>query len=567
MRLTKSLATVALPLAGFAVFVLFLMELSSKEIAVISSNDDTAADGEHGSVVAMVSASGVQSASAEPSGETADKKLNRKPFETVALRTVVDNEDKYSIGFVIGYGAFGVVYKVTRKSDKKEFACKYCNSTQSLDSELRALKFLESNKFHNVVSIEEVTKLRHRTVIIMELLQGGEVFRRIESTGSFSERDAAMVMKDLAQALADLANANIIHRDVKTENLVYVHDSQTSHVKLIDFGLAVQVDDASKSRRIGSRPEGSVMYMAPETLNHCWYSCKTDIWSAGIALYVLLVADNPYEIQDRVTRNNQILTGTYNTLDADLWSHITVEAKELVRWMLKFDPDERPTAEQVLGHKWILANTDDDNNAVASPAAAPVTKPSFSTDYISRVRNKLARERLRRAILCVRWTCGVQLLRRRAAAALQTQDDVDVITDNNDNNNDDDKTDLPDVCASSVSSADSTISDDTATNGRAVAHELPTSVTMKRTLEPPAEGADGALMKVARIAASTDTTDVCSENADSFDSISEDNNGNEDKDSDTNNNSNNDNSSNNNIETVASISVSSNGSVASCCLS
>jgi serine/threonine protein kinase len=392
------------------------------------------ASGEPDIVVAMVSASGAQpdailsSSKCFVAGISGDKRL-----DATVLRAKVETADRYTIGAVLGYGAFGVVYKVNRNSDGKPFACKYCNSSQSLDSELRALKFLQSNKFHNVIAVEEVTKLKHRTVIIMELLEGGDVFRRIEKTGSFSERDAALVMKDLAQALVDLADSNIIHRDIKTENLVYVYDTHESHIKLIDFGLAVQVDDVNTSTRIGSRPEGSVMYMAPETLNNCWYSAKTDIWSAGISLYVLLVADNPFDCHDSVNRNIQISKGQYHSLETELWDHISADAKGLLRWMLNFDPANRPTAAQVLQHRWVLSNTADDDcvplvreslysvalpisePAEATPPPAKVVTP-FATEYMARVRNKVARDRLRRAILCVRWTCGVKLLRRRAAA-------------------------------------------------------------------------------------------------------------------------------------------------------
>jgi serine/threonine protein kinase len=398
-------------------------------------------------------------------------------------------EDKYNIGAAIGYGVFGVVYKVTRKTDQKVFACKCFKSSQNLESELKAVKFLQSNRFHNVVEIEEVTRLHDRIAIIMELLEGGEVFRRIEKAGCFSERDAAIVMKDLAQALVDLESSGIIHRDIKTENLVYVKDTTDSHVKLIDFGLAVQVPNVNVSTRIGSKPEGSAMYLAPETLNNCWYSCKSDIWSAGISLYVLLVADNPFDPVNSTNRFMQISHGQYHSLDCEMWSNISDDAKDLLRWMLRFDPAERPSAADLLQHRWITKYTAPDFEFFVAPVDAPTTSfvegkllphysivppadcaPSalarssiktdsgvtpvrtpvtvsasttersatatggmtntktptpFATEYMTRVRNKLARDRLRRAILCVRWTCHAKFIKKKQGLDPDSHDSLE----------------------------------------------------------------------------------------------------------------------------------------------
>lgn len=175
--------------------------------------------------------------------------------------------------------------------------------------------------------------------------------------------------------------------DVKPENLVYVSRDPESDVKLIDFGLAIKTTSfcIEQGVRLGKRPAGTASYMSPETIRNCEYSAKSDVWSAGVTLYALLSGTAPFDQDNRLKQRQQILAGQYIPLDSPQWSHVTDDAKDLVKKMLTVDPTERIGLDDVLLHPWIKN-------------AKNVASVYFGERYLNDMRSLSARSNFKKVV-------------------------------------------------------------------------------------------------------------------------------------------------------------------------
>jgi calcium-dependent protein kinase len=121
--------------------------------------------------------------------------------------------------------------------------------------------------------------------------KGGELFKRLLAKGKYSERDAARVMRQILQAVADCHVHGIIHRDLKPENFLYVDASENSLLKLTDFGLSEFF--SLQSNKAFNDIAGSAFYVAPEVLRRK-YGPSADLWSCGVIMYILVTGEVCY---------------------------------------------------------------------------------------------------------------------------------------------------------------------------------------------------------------------------------------------------------------------------------
>lgn len=169
----------------------------------------------------------------------------------------------------------------------------------------------------------------------------------------FSEEQAALMIKHLVSGLAYLHKLNIVHRDVKPENLLVEMDNgKVKCLKLGDFGLACEVTGPLYTVC------GTPTYVAPEILTESGYGLKIDVWAAGVILYILLCGYPPFASLDNDQEKlfDCILSGRYDFPD-EYWQDVSSLAKDLIYDMLQLSPDLRFSAEDVLDHPWVqLAN-------------------------------------------------------------------------------------------------------------------------------------------------------------------------------------------------------------------
>ncbi|KAI2668367.1 Serine/threonine-protein kinase DCLK2 [Labeo rohita] len=269
--------------------------------------------------------------------------------------------DKYKIGKVIGDGNFAVVKECVERATGKEFALKIidknkCRGKEHLiENEVAVLRRV---KHPNIIMLIEEVDTPTELYLVMELVKGGDLFDAITSSTKYTERDASVMVFNLAAALKYLHRMCIVHRDIKPENLlVCEYPNGTKSLKLGDFGLATVVEGPLYTVC------GTPTYVAPEIIAESGYGLKVDIWAAGVITYILLCGFPPFRSENNLQEDlfDQILVGRLD-FPSPFWDNITDSAKELIGQMLQVNVEARYTAEDVLSHPWVTDDAAMENN-------------------------------------------------------------------------------------------------------------------------------------------------------------------------------------------------------------
>lgn len=219
--------------------------------------------------------------------------------------------------------------------------------------EVNALQFLDhpnvarlheafcDDKYCYVITEYFVYVREHR------LCRGGTLFERLGRRRDFSEKDAARVMRQLMSAVAYSHQNNILHGNISSETLLLDSGDENATVKTTNFGLSLLLDpDLKMLLRLGD-----ALYIAPEVfLKTC--TAKSDVWSCGVILYILLSGAPPFVAASRGELSHKIQRGIYAT-SGTRWDSVSNAAKDLVKRMMARDPARRCSAAEVLSHPWI----------------------------------------------------------------------------------------------------------------------------------------------------------------------------------------------------------------------
>eukprot|EP01103_Thecamoeba_quadrilineata_P010526 TRINITY_DN229_c0_g1_i1.p1 TRINITY_DN229_c0_g1~~TRINITY_DN229_c0_g1_i1.p1 ORF type:complete len:795 (+),score=201.82 TRINITY_DN229_c0_g1_i1:271-2385(+) len=189
--------------------------------------------------------------------------------------------------------------------------------------------------------------------LVMEYVEGGELFDRIIERGCFSEKDAANIIRQILEAVKYLHTLGIVHRDLKPENVLCA-TKEALDVKIADFGLSKILDNDNK--QVLQTCCGTPSYAAPELLLCEGYAEPVDIWAVGVILYTLLSGCLPFFGETHTELFERILAGAFSFPDPE-WTNISESAKSLVTALLTANPKKRLTAEKALKHPWILDAT------------------------------------------------------------------------------------------------------------------------------------------------------------------------------------------------------------------
>ncbi|CAD8196247.1 unnamed protein product [Paramecium octaurelia] len=241
---------------------------------------------------------------------------------------------KYQLEYIqkIGEGAFGKVYKAFDLTTKKVVAVKILNTDEEQE-------LLSSLNHKNIVK-----HFRGSTqLLVMEYMEGGSLKNYMIQNPNLNEEQCIQIMKSILAGLSYLHQHNVIHRDIKPDNILLTKDLVP---KIGDFGLSIQFENFDFS----TCKCGTYLYMAPEILLNKLYSKPVDVWATGIIMYQLLQGIHPY-YKSESTKQQYL----QNILERPLYfkKQISPQAKDLLIRLLKLDITDRYTASQALQHPWL----------------------------------------------------------------------------------------------------------------------------------------------------------------------------------------------------------------------
>lgn len=196
-----------------------------------------------------------------------------------------DPRDSLKLAEEVGKGGFGVVYKAKTKKGKRVAVKKSPNLDDAKADNLREIHFLKNIQHPNVVQYFSSHLVNSEMWVVLEFMEGGTL-TQAASQFQFQEKHVAYVAKQVLTALSFLHGRNLLHRDLKSPNIMLTIDGE---VKLIDFGLCVDLSDGTRPNSLA----GSPLWMSPEMIREECYDFKTDIWSFAVCMMELFNKEPP----------------------------------------------------------------------------------------------------------------------------------------------------------------------------------------------------------------------------------------------------------------------------------
>lgn len=279
----------------------------------------------------------------------------------------------------IGEGSFGKVFQVKNKFTGEIRAMKVINKSFNLISEeekeiLNEVEKLTKLDHPNIIKLYEYYITSRKIFFIMEICTGGELFDKILEINYFNEGVAAHIMKQIFSVLSHCHERHIFHKDLKPENILIEtqeeKDKEFFNIKVIDFGT----NETLKHNITLKEKTASSYYMSPELIlfkerqynnkmNDSQVTEKTDIWSCGVILFILLCGSPPFNSESDEGVFKKIKEGVFN-FKSDIWKRISNEAQSLIKQLLQLDYNKRPNAKEVLNHEWFIKNTLENNKKI-----------------------------------------------------------------------------------------------------------------------------------------------------------------------------------------------------------
>ena len=303
----------------------------------------------------------------------------------------------YKYGRLIGQGAFGKVNLGLNILTGRIVAVKSFNKNNSelTGDNMKKIKYetdlMKKLNHPNITKILEMFEDEKYFLIIMEYINGGNLFSFVKKRRKLSEKTAKFLFRQIILGIKYIHEQNIVHRDIKLENLLI---DLNNNVKICDFGIGRKLEN---KKQLLHDQCGTLMYMAPEILlsskEKGYEGFPVDIWSAGISLYIMLSGTLPFNYKNKKKHKNkeeendddneeeeeESISSSkskskkndddnfelqYNIVykEPKYIEKISDEARDLLKGLLNKDPKKRFTCEQILNHPW-LYNFKEKNNS------------------------------------------------------------------------------------------------------------------------------------------------------------------------------------------------------------
>ena len=243
---------------------------------------------------------------------------------------------------------------VAIKSFKKE-NCSNERITKIIN-ERNIMKELDNK---NIIKILDYFEDSKYIFIIMEYINGGNLYSLIKKRRVLPEKVAKYIFKQMISALKYIHSHNIVHRDIKLDNILL---DLYNGIKICDFGIGKKL---SSPNNILNSFSGTPLYMAPEIIlcekNKGYKGFPVDVWSSGIALYIMLSGQLPFKNKrNKENRENKDIENKNKDLEFSIVNkepkeidNISDKAKDLIKGLLCKNPDKRLTCDEILNHPWL----------------------------------------------------------------------------------------------------------------------------------------------------------------------------------------------------------------------
>ncbi|XP_050985640.1 serine/threonine-protein kinase SIK3 homolog isoform X2 [Labeo rohita] len=288
---------------------------------------------------------------AQPAASIHHPNANRAAAAGVAGVAGVGRPPPVRVGYyemerTIGKGNFAVVKLATHIITKAKVAIKIVDKTQLDDENLkkifREVQIMKMLRHPHIIRLYQVMETERMIYLVTEYASGGEIFDHLVAHGRMAEKDARRKFKQIVAAVYFCHCRNIVHRDLKAENLLLDHNL---NIKIADFGFS----------NLFSRGQllktwcGSPPYAAPELFEGKEYDGpKVDIWSLGVVLYVLVCGALPFDGSTLQNLRARVLSGKFR-----IPFFMSTDCEYLIRHMLVLEPSRRLSMEQICKNKWM----------------------------------------------------------------------------------------------------------------------------------------------------------------------------------------------------------------------